>query len=188
MKNPYTGNQPTGALAVASGTAIVLTDDAIAGVNGQDGVQKWTLAPPTDCSFQQLAASGASAVAIAACNGSYYVVGIDAATGKAAWRYHVKEPTDSYQFQILSASPVVISDVLTGPRGTSKALVFGADGALTSSFSVSGIPVTGGTVALATASTDGFGAPGGGDRRNARRRDRQLPRERRRRRLPAGRR
>jgi hypothetical protein len=159
VQNPYSGNSPTGALAVASGTAIVLTDDAIAGVNGQDGVQKWTLAPPAGCSFQQLAASGASAVAIAACSGSYDVLAIDAATGKAAWQYHVTEPTNSYQFQILAASPVVISDVLTGPRGTSKVRVFGPDGAVTSSFSVSGIPLAGGSVALDTASTGGFGAP-----------------------------
>ena len=159
VKNPYTGNSPTGALAVASGTAIVLTDDGIAGVNGQDGVQKWTLAPPAGCSFQQLVASAASAVAMAACNASYYVVAIDATTGKAAWRYHVKEPSDSYQFQILSVNPVVTDDDLTGPRGTSKVRVFGPDGAVTSSFSVSGIPLHGGTVALNTGSTQGFGAP-----------------------------
>lgn len=159
VKDPYPGNNPTGVLAVASGTAIVLTQDGIAGVNAPDGVQKWTLAPPAECSFQQLAASGASAVALAACNGSYWVVGINAATGKAAWRHHVTEPSDSYQFQILSANPVVISDVLTGPRGTSKLRVFGADGTATSSFSVSGIPLAAGTVALNTDSTEGFGVP-----------------------------
>jgi outer membrane protein assembly factor BamB len=157
VKDPYTGNEPTGDLAVASGAAIVLTDDGIAGVNGQDGVQKWTLAPPAECSFQQLAASGGSVVAIADCNSAYYVVSLDAATGKAAWRYHVTEPANSYQYQILSTSPVVVSDALSGPRGTSKVRVFGADGTVTSSFSVSGIPLRGGTVALDTGSTDGFG-------------------------------
>jgi outer membrane protein assembly factor BamB len=155
----YRGNGPTGALAVASGTAIVLTGDGIAGVNDQTGVQKWTLAPPAGCGFQELAASGASAVALAACDTSYYVVSIDPATGKAAWRSHVTEPSDSYQFQILSASPVVIDDDLTGPRGTSTVRVFGSGGTLTSSFSVSGIPLQGGTVALNTGSTDGFTVP-----------------------------
>jgi outer membrane protein assembly factor BamB len=158
VQNPFSGSDPTGTLAVASGTAIVLTDDAIAGVNGQDGVQKWTLAPPADCSFQQLAASGGSAVAIADCNSAYWVVSIDAATGKAAWRYHVTEPTNSYQYQILSTNPVVVSDALSGPRGSTKVRVFGADGTVTSSFSVSGIPLRGGTVALATGSTDGYNA------------------------------
>jgi outer membrane protein assembly factor BamB len=159
VQNPYTGNSPTGGLAVAGGRAIVLTDDGIAGVSAQSGAQQWTLAPPTDCDFQQLAGSGDSAVAIAACDASYYVVSIDPATGKAAWQYHVTEPSSSYQFQILSASPVVINDDLTGPRGTSTVRVFGSAGAVTSDFSVSGILLAGGTVALNTASTDGFGVP-----------------------------
>jgi hypothetical protein len=37
--------------------------------------------------------------------------------------------------------------------------VFGSDGAVISAFSASGIPLAGGTVALNTGSTDGFGAP-----------------------------
>jgi outer membrane protein assembly factor BamB len=159
VQNPYSGNTPTGGLAVAAGQAIVLTDDGIAGVSAQSGAQQWTLAPPAGCVFQQLAASGDSAVAIAACDASYYVVSINPATGKAAWQHHVTEPSPSYQFQILSASPVVINDDLTGPLGTSTVRVFGADGAVTSAFSVSGIPLAGGTVALSTGSTDGFGVP-----------------------------
>jgi outer membrane protein assembly factor BamB len=159
VQNPYTGNSPTGSLAVAAGQAIVLTDSGIAGVSAQSGAQRWTLAPPTACVFEQLAASGDSAVAVAACDASYYVVSIDPATGKAAWQHHVTEQSSSYQFQILSASPVVINDDLTGPRGTSTVRVFGSDGAVTSDFSVSGIPLAGGTVALNTGSTDGFAAP-----------------------------
>jgi outer membrane protein assembly factor BamB len=157
--NPYRGSSPTGALAVTGNTAVVLTDNGIAGVNAASGKPRWTVAPPASCSFQQLAASGSSLVALAACNGSFVIVSIDAATGKAAWQHRVTEPSDSYQFQILSASPVVINDDLTGPRGTSTVRVLGPDGTVTSTFSVSGIPRGGGTVTLNTASTDGFGAP-----------------------------
>ena len=159
VQDPYSGNSPIGALGVADGVGIVLTDEGIAGIRAQSGVQLWTLAPPTGCSFQQLAASGASAVALAACDASYYVMSINPATGKAAWRHHITEPSDSYQFQILSASPVVISDDLTGPRGTSTIRVFAADGTATSAFSDSGIPLAGGTVALNTAPTYGYAAP-----------------------------
>jgi outer membrane protein assembly factor BamB len=159
VQNPYTGNSPTGALAVAAGTSIVLTDDGIAGVTAASGAQRWTLASPGGCTFQQLAASGSSVVALAACDGSYEVVSVDPVTGKAAWRYRVTEPSDSYQFQILSASPMVINDDLTGPRGTSTVRVFGPNGTVTSSFSVSGISLGGGTAALNTASDDGFGVP-----------------------------
>jgi outer membrane protein assembly factor BamB len=159
VQNPYSGNAPAGALAIAQDTAVVLTDNGIAGVSAASGAQRWTAAPPAGCSFQQLAASGGSLVALAACTGSFVIVSIDPTTGKAAWQHHVTEPSDSYQFQILSASPVVINDDLTGPRGTSTVRVFGPDGAVTSTFSVAGIPLGGGTVALNTASTDGFGVP-----------------------------
>ena len=113
----YTGNAATGALAVAAGTAIVLTDDGIAGVSAASGAQRWTLGSPNGCTFQQLAASAGRVVALAACDGSYDVVSIDLLNGKAAWQYHVPEPSNSYQFQILSASPVVINDDLNRPAG-----------------------------------------------------------------------
>jgi outer membrane protein assembly factor BamB len=159
VQSPYSGNAATGALAVAGGTAIVLTDDGLTGVAAASGAQRWTLPSPGDCTFQQLAAAAGGVVALAACDGSYDVVGIDPASGKTAWQYHVTEPSNSYQFQILSASPVVINDDLTGPRGTSTVRVFGPDGTETSAFSVSGIPLGGGTVALETGSTGGFGVP-----------------------------
>jgi membrane protease YdiL (CAAX protease family) len=159
VQDPYSGNVAAGALAVAGGTAVVLTDGGIAGVSAASGAQRWTLASPDNCTYQQLAAADSSVVALAACDGSYDVVSVDPATGKTAWQYHVSEPSNSYQFQILSASPVVINDDLTGPRGTSTVRVFGPTGAETSAFSVSGIPLNGGTVALNTASTGGFSLP-----------------------------
>src|ERR1700722_19926340 len=159
VTDPYSGNSPTGGLAIAAGTAIVLTDDGIAGVSASSGAQRWTLASSDGCTFQQLAASAGSVVALAACDGSYDVVSIDPTAGKAAWQYHVPEPSDSYQFQILSGSPVVINDDLTGPRGTSTVREFGPNGAETLTFNVSGIPLGGGTVTLNTASTGGFGVP-----------------------------
>jgi outer membrane protein assembly factor BamB len=158
-QNPYTGNAATGALAVAGNAGIVLTDDGLAGVNAQSGTQRWTLPGPTGCVFQQLAASGDSAIALAACDSSYYVVSINPATGKAAWQYHVTEPSSSYQFEILSASPVVVGDEMSGPRGASTIRVFSPAGTMTSAFSDSGIPLAGGTVTLNTATTDGFDAP-----------------------------
>jgi PQQ-like domain len=159
VQNPYSGNAATGALAIAGGTAIVMTDEGIAGVTAATGAQRWTLGPPNDCSYQQLAASGDTAVAVAACQSGYVIVSINPGNGKAAWQYHVTEPSDSYQFQILSASPIVVNDNLSGPRGTSTVRVFNSSGAQTSSFNVSGILVGGQPVALNIASTGGFAAP-----------------------------
>jgi outer membrane protein assembly factor BamB len=159
VQDPYSGSGPTGDLAVAGGTGLILTDDGIAGVGAQSGTQQWTLAPPTGCSFQQLAASGGTAIGLAACDASFYVVDINPATGKQAWTYHVTEPSDSYQYQVLSVSPLVINDNLAGPRGTSTVRVFSSGGSVTSTFQVSGISLNGATVALNTASTDGYGFP-----------------------------
>jgi outer membrane protein assembly factor BamB len=165
VQDPYGGNAAIGQLAVAGGTAVVLTDDGIAGVSAASGVQRWTLGEPINCNYQLLASSSSgsaaagSVVALAACTNGYEVVSLDPVRGKVAWQYHVSEPSQSYSFQILSASPVVVDDVLSGPRGTSTVRVFSASGAQTSSFPVSSIPLGSQTVQLNTASDGGFAAP-----------------------------
>jgi outer membrane protein assembly factor BamB len=159
VQDPYGGNSPIGQLAVADGTAVVLTDDGIAGVSAATGSQRWTLGEPDNCNYQQLASSSGSVLALAACTNGYEVVSLDPARGKVAWQYHVTEPSQSYSFQILSVSPVVVDDELSGPRGTSTVRVFSSGGAQTSSFPVSGIPLGSQTVELNTASNGGFAAP-----------------------------
>jgi outer membrane protein assembly factor BamB len=160
VQSPASGDSAPGVLGVADGTAVVLTGGAVTGLDARTGAKRWTLT--SRCDFQQLYASGDSAVALAACDGaSYDVVSIDPATGKAAWQYNVTEPSDDYQFQILAASPVVVSDALAGPRSTTEVRVFGPGGAVTATFPVSGIPDPGtsGHLALDIAPTDGFGVP-----------------------------
>jgi outer membrane protein assembly factor BamB len=164
VQDSYSGATSTGALAVAGPAGIILTADGIAGVDAATGARRWTLAPPGDCTFQQLAGSGSSTstagvVALAACDSSYYVVDVDPATGKEAWQAHVSEPSASYQFQILSVDPVVVNDDVPGPRGTSVARVFSAHGRLISAFPVAGITVAGVPTSLNTASNQGFGVP-----------------------------
>lgn len=160
FRGPAGGGSAPRVLGVAGGTAVVLTDGVVTGLDARTGAKRWTLT--SQCDFQQLDASGGSAVALAACQGaSYDVVSIDPATGKAAWQSHVTEPSADYQFQILSASPVVVSDDLTGPRGRTEVRVFGPGGAATATFPVSGIPDprAGGPLALNIAPTGGFGVP-----------------------------
>jgi hypothetical protein len=160
VQSPGSGYSAPGVLGVADGTAVVLTGETITGLDAGTGAKRWTLT--SRCGFQQLLASGSSAVALAACQGaSYDVVSIDPATGKAAWQDNVTEPSDDYQFQILSASPVVVSDLLPGPRSTTEVRVFGPGGAATATFPVSGIPDPGvsGPLTLDIAPTGGFGVP-----------------------------
>ncbi|HEX4829708.1 MAG TPA: PQQ-binding-like beta-propeller repeat protein [Trebonia sp.] len=160
IQDPYSGNDPAGTLAVSGPAAVVLTAGGLAGVDARTGAQRWTLpAPSNECAFQQLAASGTSLVAVAACDASYYVVAVDPATGKKAWQSRVSETSDSYQFEILSARPVVVNDGVPGPRETSQVRVFSAAGAMTASFSVSGLTVDGQDTSLDTDPSHGFGAP-----------------------------
>jgi len=164
VSDPYSGNNATGMLAVAGPAAVILTADGIAGVDASTGKPKWTLAPSRDCEFQQLAGSGSEAsaagvVALAACDSGYYVASISPATGKQSWQARVSEPSASYQFQVLAVDPVVVSDDIPGPRGTSVARVFSTDGRQAVTFSTAGILVAGGSTALSTASNQGFGVP-----------------------------
>ena len=161
LPSTYSGDSALGALGVAGGTAVVLTDDGIIGLNIRSGSKRWT--KTSECGFEELAASGGTAVALSACgSASNYVISIDPATGKVAWRHKIAEPSDNYEFRILSASPVVISDNQTGPRATiAEVRVFGPGGAVTATFSVSGIhdPAASGPLVLNTDPTDGFGYP-----------------------------
>jgi outer membrane protein assembly factor BamB len=161
LPSPYGGGSALGALSIAGRTAIVLTDDGIIGLNVRSGSKRWTRT--SACGFEELAGSGGTAVALSACgSASDYVVSIDPATGKVAWRHKIAVPSDNYEFRILSASPVVISDNQTGPRATAAEVrVFGPGGAVTATFPVSGIhdPAVSSPLTLDTEPTDGFGFP-----------------------------
>lgn len=159
VQDPASGNQPDGRLAVADGTAMALTADGITGLSASSGAPRWTLAEPGGCAYQQLAAASGSVVALALCETGYQLTGIDAAVGTVTWCYQQSELSTSYRVQILSADPVVVSDVVGGPEPTATARVFGPDGAQTSHFSIAGIPLNGGTVALDTTPNGGFTAP-----------------------------
>jgi outer membrane protein assembly factor BamB len=150
-----------GDIAVAGGTAITLTADGIAGYDLATGTRRWTQNRPGDCTIEQVAGYGTTAITLGACSGtSYQVASIDPATGKPRWQHQISESSDNYSFRILSASPVVISEDFSGPRGQSMVRVFGADGTQTADF-----PVVGGAAVAGTAEplnlqpTDGFGPP-----------------------------
>lgn len=162
LPSSYGGDQALGVLGLAGGTAVVLTDEEIIGLDARSGAKRWTKAS-SGCGYEDLVASGGTAVALASCgSASDYVVSLHPATGKVAWRYKITEPSDNYDFQILSASPVVISDSQTGPRAANADVrVFGPGGAVTARFAVSGIPdrAAGGPLILDTDLNDGFGFP-----------------------------
>lgn len=153
-----TGNQGTGMVALSGGAAVVVTAAGVYGYDPETGAPRWTLRSPSGCEDQAVAAAGLSAVVLAACEQpGFDVVDLDAATGGPRWQAHVAEPTQSYNFAILSADPVVVDDLLPGTRQVEHVLVFGAGGHQESSILVSDISAPGGAATLDTDYYPGFG-------------------------------
>lgn len=155
----------TGQLAVTGGTAVALTDDGPVGFSVSSGARLWGPVRPHDCAIQQLAGAGGSLIALGTCytgsntGSSYDVFSLSPATGKPDWDHRVTEPSDSYSSQILSVSPLVISEEGSGPRETTSVRVLGQDGAQVAEFRVDNIMLAGAPVALDLQPTDGFGPP-----------------------------
>jgi hypothetical protein len=153
-----TGQQGTGMLAVSGSVAVVVTSGGVAGFSARTGAPRWTLASPPGCADQTVAAQGISGVTLTACEQpGYDVTGFDAATGRQGWRTRVAEPTQDFNFAILSADPVVIDDLIPGTRQSEHVRTFGSGGRQESSILVSGISAPGGQVALDTNDYPGFG-------------------------------
>jgi outer membrane protein assembly factor BamB len=158
-------SEATGQLAVAGGTAIALTDDGPVGFSVSSGDRLWGPVRPADCSVRQLAGSGSSLVALGSCYtgsgtpDSDDVFSLSPATGKPVWDHRITEPSDSYSLQILSVSPLVISEEGSGPRGTASVRVLGPDGTQSADFRVDGIMLAGSPVALNVQPSLGFGPP-----------------------------
>jgi hypothetical protein len=163
IADPYPGAaDAAGYIAVAGGTAITLTTDGIAGYDLATGVHKWTQNRQGDCNVQQLAGSGRIAITLGNCASAgsglgHQVARIDPATGKSLWQHQVSEPSAT-SWQILSASPVVVSDDVSGPRGQSMVRVFGVDGTQAADFPVGGISVAGAPESL-NFESGGFAPP-----------------------------
>lgn len=144
----WKGDQGTGFVAAGGDIAAVVTAGGVLGYDLRTGAPRWTLLVPGGCSGQTVAAAPRSGVMLAACGQGFDVTDFDLASGRQLWSTPVAEPAPDYQFAILSAAPVVVSDVLPGTPATGHVLVFGAGGTV-----VSTIPANG----LDTSSYQGFG-------------------------------
>jgi outer membrane protein assembly factor BamB len=147
----WKGDQGTGFVAVGGGTAVVVTDGGALGYDLRTGAPRWTRLVPGGCSGQTVAAAPRSGVMLAACGQDFDVIDFDLASGGQLWSSRVAEPGPDYQFAILSAAPVVVSDAVGGTPSADHVLVFGAGGTV-----VSTIPA-GGAGGLDTSSYQGFG-------------------------------
>jgi outer membrane protein assembly factor BamB len=144
----WKGDQGTGFVAVGGDTAVVVTAGGTGGYDLRTGAPRWTSLTPGGCSDQTVAAAAQSAVVLAACGRGFDVIDLDPASGSQRWSTPVSPPAPDYQFAILSAAPVVVSDVVPGTPSADHVLAFGADGTV-----VSTIPADG----LDTSDYQGFG-------------------------------
>ena len=130
----WKGDQGTGFVAVGGDTAVAVTAGAVLGYDQRTGSPHWTALTPPGCSDQTLAGAQQSVVVLAACGRSFDVMDLDPATGKELWRTPVPGQAPGYQFAILSADPVVVTDVPPGQPG--QVLAFDAAGHLASTIPV----------------------------------------------------
>lgn len=147
LPGDWKGDQGTGFVAVGGDTAVAVTADAVLGYDLRTGASRWTALTPPGCSDQVLGGARQSVVALAACGRSFDVIDLDPVSGKELWRTPVPGQAQGYQFAILSADPVVVTDA--SPGQPERAMTFGAAGHLASS-----IPVGD----LDTSSYQGFGS------------------------------
>jgi outer membrane protein assembly factor BamB len=144
----WKGNQGTGFVAVGGDTAVAVSAGSVLGYNLRTGAPRWTTLTPPGCSDQTLAGARQSVVVLAACGKSFDVIDLDPASGRQLWRTPVPGQAPGYQFAILSADPVVVTDASPGQPG--QALAFGPTGEMASL-----IPAGD----LDTSSYQGFGPP-----------------------------
>ncbi|HTZ30084.1 MAG TPA: PQQ-binding-like beta-propeller repeat protein [Streptosporangiaceae bacterium] len=133
----WKGDQGTGFAAVGGDTAVAVTAGAVLGYDQRTGASRWTALTPPGCSDQTLAGAQQSVVVLAACGKSFDVIALAPATGKQLWRTPVPGQAPGYHFAILSADPVVVTDV--APGQPEQVLAFGATGHLTSTIPVGGL-------------------------------------------------
>lgn len=144
----WKGNQGTGFVAVGGDTAVAVSAASVLGYDLRTGAPRWTALTPPGCSDQTLAGAQQSVVVLAACGKSFNVIDLDPASGRQLWRTPVPGQVPGYQFAILSADPVVVTDA--SPGQPEQALAFGPTGQM-----MSLIPVGD----LDTNSYQGFGPP-----------------------------
>jgi len=128
----WKGDQGTGFVAAGGDTAVVVTAGSVLGYDLRTGAPRWTLLTPGGCSDQTVAAAPRSAVVLAACGHGFDVTDVDLTSGAQLWSTPVSEPAPDYQFAILSAAPVVVSDQLPGTPSADHIRAFGAGGKLVS--------------------------------------------------------
>jgi outer membrane protein assembly factor BamB len=126
----WKGDQGTGFVAVGGDTAVAVTAGAVLGYDLRTGTARWSALTPPGCSDQTLAGAQQSVVVLAACGRSFDVIDLNPASGKELWRAPVPGQAPGYQFAILSADPVVVSDVSSGQP--EQVLGFGVTGHLQS--------------------------------------------------------
>jgi len=134
----WKGEQGTGFTAIGGDTAVAVTAGAALGYDQRTGAPRWTALTPPGCSDQTLAGARQSVVVLAACGKSFDVIALAPATGKQLWRTPVAGQSPGYHFAILSADPVVVTDV-AAPGQPEQALAFGATGHLTARIPVGGL-------------------------------------------------
>ncbi|MEU2514537.1 outer membrane protein assembly factor BamB family protein [Streptomyces syringium] len=119
-----------GRIALADGTAVVLEEDAVRGLDAESGKQRWKRPVPRDCQAVTVEASAARLLLVEQCRkdraGDFTMrlASLDAATGKQRWSSPLPMKTGYSSLYTVSVEPAVIALKERNERGTAAVLAF----------------------------------------------------------------
>ncbi|MFF5131833.1 PQQ-binding-like beta-propeller repeat protein [Streptomyces syringium] len=119
-----------GRIALADGTAVVLEEEAVRGLDAENGKQRWKRPVPRDCQAVTVEASAARLLLVEQCRKgrvgdiTMRLTSLDAATGKQRWSSPLPVKSGYSSLYTLSVEPPVIALKERDERGTAAVLSF----------------------------------------------------------------
>ncbi|MEV6776145.1 outer membrane protein assembly factor BamB family protein [Streptomyces syringium] len=119
-----------GRIALADGTAVVLEEEAVRGLDAANGKQRWKRPVPRDCQAVTVEASAARLLLVEQCRKdraddfTMRLTSLDAGTGKQRWSSPLPVKTGYSSLYTVSVEPAVIALKERDERGTAAVLSF----------------------------------------------------------------
>ncbi|MFI1253727.1 PQQ-binding-like beta-propeller repeat protein [Streptomyces netropsis] len=119
-----------GRIALADGTAVVLEEEAVRGLDAGNGKQRWKRPVPRDCQAVTVEASAARLLLVEQCRKgrvgdiTMRLTSLDAGTGKQRWSSPLPVKTGYASLYTVSVEPAVIALKERDERGTAAVLSF----------------------------------------------------------------
>ncbi|MEV8536340.1 PQQ-binding-like beta-propeller repeat protein [Streptomyces sp. NPDC051211] len=117
--------------AVVAGTAVIVQEDALVGLDVREGTERWRVKRAPRCSIEALDGARERVLYVEQCERAMRLTAVDARTGAQAWQSPLPPTAGLEVVRVLSADPIAI-------RNTESVLLFDETGRQRGSVPVSG--------------------------------------------------